>query len=508
MRENGNNPRIIFYDTWGRPGRHEEDGLCESAPQFCSYDGMQDRLTETYQTLAWNNRPAEVAPAGETLRYMKNVLDYDFYDTKFYQADRSHATVAGSYMVASVISQKITGMNNKKTGADLYLPTGVDAALAGKIHEAADAVVTSNDPKMVWDYKLDTIMPCAECSKYYTVGSGIVPPKKKAGLDVLFLGNSYTYYNDMPDLVKEFCGQNGDQIPLTITKYAKNDGELLYYLTADVLNGYINKAYDVVIIQEQSTNPSKSYAWVKQNSFPTTETIVQKIREFNSKTRIIFYNTWGRKEMHENNLCTTDATYCSYDGMQDRLTESYRSFAWINKPAEVAPVGETLRKLKDEFDFDFFDTKFYMTDKSHPTPLGSAMIASVIAQKICKYNFITSAYTPPGTTADQVKMIGTAANETINADLKKWDFKVGDPSPCPMCTDGYMIGQPVLPPLPDITPTYTIIGNTCKFPFKETDTGPLFYECTDSGTPGATWCATESDANQKMTNWNYCIRKL
>ena len=200
------------------------------------------------------------------------------------------------------------------------------------------------------------------------------------------------------------------------------------------------------LFKEQSTNPSRPYEWVRENTFPTSEVLVQKILAQNSKTRIIFYDTWGRPGKHENNQCGVNPTYCSFDGMQDRLTESYQSMAWINKPAEVAPVGETLRRLKNEDNFNFFETEFYDPDMTHPSLLGSFMIASVIAQKIAKVDNVAVKWKPAtGVTDDQALFISKAADETINDPNLKWDFKVGDPTPCPECTNGYTVGSPVLP---------------------------------------------------------------
>ena len=55
--------------------------------------------------------------------------------------------------------------------------------------------------------------------------------------------------------------------------------------------------------------------------------------------RIQYYLSWGRP-LGDDYQCNTvgDPTFCTYEAMQDRLTESYTTFGCMEKPAQVAPV--------------------------------------------------------------------------------------------------------------------------------------------------------------------------
>ena len=55
-----------WYLTWGRPNGDEE--RCDEIPQVCTYEGMQDAVTETYSTYGCMFNPGQVAPAGEAFR--------------------------------------------------------------------------------------------------------------------------------------------------------------------------------------------------------------------------------------------------------------------------------------------------------------------------------------------------------------------------------------------------------------------------------------------------------
>ena len=71
-------------------------------------------------------------------------------------------------------------------------------------------------------------------------------------------------------------------------------------------------------------------------------TLVNAIRANDPCTIPVFYQTWGRLD-GDSQFCGQLPDVCTYEGMQDRLTESYTTFASTNKPASVAPVGEAFR---------------------------------------------------------------------------------------------------------------------------------------------------------------------
>ncbi len=87
---------VVFYQTWGR-----EQGSLYTGHN--SYDAMQSALTFAYDTMAFDN-DAEVAPVGETWRYVRQVAPH----IELFSADGNHASPHGSYLAAIVLTEAIT----------------------------------------------------------------------------------------------------------------------------------------------------------------------------------------------------------------------------------------------------------------------------------------------------------------------------------------------------------------------------------------------------------------
>ena len=79
---------------------------------------------------------------------------------------------------------------------------------------------------------------------------------------------------------------------------------------------------------------------------PSTQQIVKTIRKKNPCTVPLFYLTWGRLNGDYHN-CNNADYFCTFEGMQNRLTESYKTYAYVNQPATVAPVGEAFNIYSD-----------------------------------------------------------------------------------------------------------------------------------------------------------------
>ena len=185
-------------------------------------------------------------------------------------------------------------------------------------------------------------------------------------MKILFIGNSYTFFNDMPKLLEALAEENGkDGYIDSVTK----GGRRLYEnLKEGDENGERIKAlvrendFDALILQEQSFLAIVDY-----------ERFVGGIRDLVSLVkakRNILYATWGRKTGSEklNELGLTS------EEMTNKLTEAY-ILAAKTVNAEISHVGKTFLKISKELP----DLEIYNPDLSHPSYLGSAVAA------ICHY---------------------------------------------------------------------------------------------------------------------------
>ncbi len=125
--------------------------------------------------------------------------------------------------------------------------------------------------------------------------------------------------------------------------------------------------------------------------------------------------TWGRKNGDVSN-CAAYPPICTYEGMQQRLRESYMEMAFTNL-GRVSPVGVAWKRVREEYP----EIDLYTPDESHPSYAGSYLAASVfycsIFQKSCEpSDYIGSL---DSTTAGRLR---TIASETVLDSLGLWGF--------------------------------------------------------------------------------------
>ncbi|NNF07694.1 MAG: SGNH/GDSL hydrolase family protein [Candidatus Eisenbacteria bacterium] len=178
------------------------------------------------------------------------------------------------------------------------------------------------------------------------------PPK---GLRVLFLGNSYTAYNSLPEQVRTLCAS----VSVNVTYEARTPGGTTLQDHAgnkDVQNLIKESRWDYLVLQEQSlrplADPGKMFGAVKA---------LNVFAEHNN-TRLLFFETWPRRNL--------PSSYKELSRVYDRAAELVGG--------EIAPVGEAWMLAIQ----DHPNIKLYDPDGSHPSPAGSYLAACVISASI------------------------------------------------------------------------------------------------------------------------------
>lgn len=192
---------------------------------------------------------------------------------------------------------------------------------------------------------------------------------------VLFIGNSYTYTNSMPDMFKSFALAMGDTV--TYTMSAPGGYTFQQHTTLPgTISGITAQPWDIVVLQEQSQLPSFDPAQVATDVYPYARWLDSFVNETDSCMETMFMMTWGRKNGDASN-CPFYAPVCTYAGMQQRLRESYLEMAQ-NNHASVAPVGAAWKVIVDSFP----SINLYVADESHPSVAGSYLQACVFYASI------------------------------------------------------------------------------------------------------------------------------
>lgn len=186
----------------------------------------------------------------------------------------------------------------------------------------------------------------------------------------LFLGNSYTAVNNLPNLVYQLALSNGDT--LIYDSNTPGGHQLVQHAVNATSISKINaQDWDFVVLQEQSQKPSFPPAQVAADVYPYAHQLDSMIIANNPCTETVFYMTWGRKYGDQTN-CASYPPLCTYSGMQDRLRTSYLEMA-NNEKGICAPVGSA---WWNSISIDS-TVNLYSGDNSHPNINGSYLAACV-----------------------------------------------------------------------------------------------------------------------------------
>lgn len=192
------------------------------------------------------------------------------------------------------------------------------------------------------------------------LSSGAIATAQKSAL---FIGNSYTYYNNLPAIVSAMARSTGDSLRYDSSAPGGYtfQGHSTY---APTLTKIAQGNWDFVVLQEQSQRPSFPQAQVESSVFPYARQLDSLVNLHNPCAETVFYTTWGRENGDADN-CPFFAPLCTYEGMDSLLQLRYGQMADDNQAVE-APVAAVWRQLRGTTSIDLYDT-----DGSHPSLAGS-----------------------------------------------------------------------------------------------------------------------------------------
>ncbi len=191
---------------------------------------------------------------------------------------------------------------------------------------------------------------------------------------ILFVGNSYTFYNDLPELYATTTGL----APAPEVDEVTGGGRRLVQHAADPgVAERLAEGRDAVVLQEQSQIPG--FPAGNSDRDASIEAALE-LAGAAGDARVVLYLTWGRQRGDDRN----PALFPDFEAMQDRLDEGYAAMRdaieGAGREATIAPVGDAFRRVRAR-DMALFD-RLYASDGSHPSPLGSQLAALVFARTL------------------------------------------------------------------------------------------------------------------------------
>jgi hypothetical protein len=204
--------------------------------------------------------------------------------------------------------------------------------------------------------------------------------------NVLFIGNSYVFVNDLPVLFKDLSYFGGKNIHAEME--APGGYTLENHLgTVRTIDAIKRGIWNYVILQEQSQTPVIEY--LRYNSmYPSAAKLDSIIKLFNPGAVTVFYMTWGRKNGGQQCIDTScSPVFTSYFHMQDSVKSSYTIIS-NTLSALLAPCGEAWRTARLIRPY----VNLWDADESHPTLEGSYLNACVFFAKIFNQTPVGLAY--------------------------------------------------------------------------------------------------------------------
>jgi hypothetical protein len=215
---------------------------------------------------------------------------------------------------------------------------------------------------------------------------------------VLFIGDSYTYVNDLPSTFANLAWSAGHRVDAVTLA---TGGESLAGHVADATTEPTidSQPWNTVVLQDQSEDPAvPSYRASEMD--PAVTELTQLIR--NAGARPLLFMTWG----HEAGWPAADLT--SYSSMQSAVDQGYLAIA-SQLGIPIAPVGAAWQSVVAQQP----NTVLWQGDGVHPTTAGTYLAACVFYASIFARSPVGLSYDDGLPAAEATMLQGVAASVTL-----------------------------------------------------------------------------------------------
>jgi len=234
---------------------------------------------------------------------------------------------------------------------------------------------------------------------------------------VLFIGNSYTSFNNLPGLISSIATADGN----TLTTDTHIPGGSFFSQHASnptVLNKIAANDWDFVVLQEQSQNPSFPDGQVQTDVYPYAEILVDNIYANNECSVPLFYATWGRQN--------GDSQWVGINTFEKMNNRLFNAYTYMTDQAEgmMSPIGIGFAHVKQDVAGLVDFTALYNPDQSHPSIYGSYLAACIFNNIIFDKTSIGNTFLPAGVNANEAEYLQGVADHVVYAvDSVQIDFR-------------------------------------------------------------------------------------
>lgn len=196
---------------------------------------------------------------------------------------------------------------------------------------------------------------------------------------ILFIGNSYTYRNDMPEIFLEIAKSKGKHV--VVEHCTQGKATLHIQSKRDELYEKINsRKWDYIIIQASSRDLIRDSVIIYSKTIPALKKIFSAIKNSNPTAKKLFFMTWG----YRNGFKPYD-DIDSYAAMTRKVKKGYLNLKKMFGIG-VVPIGMAWYNVRQKHK----DLILYVKDGAHPSLKGSYLTACCFYAGIFKEKAVGS----------------------------------------------------------------------------------------------------------------------
>ncbi len=247
--------------------------------------------------------------------------------------------------------------------------------------------------------------------------------------DLLHVGNSYTFFNDLELRTRALLSEMAPAEWSDGRTQRLADGGLRFtdHVSRTAQAGSAWEAslagtdtWDWVILQEQSQIPGFPQRQAEfQDSLAAAGTLDDLVEARGAQT--MFLLTWGRRDGDSGNA----ARFPDFSTMEGYLEEGYAAYrdatSTSARPTWIAPAGPAFARIHaaeiargvDPRAAESRFARLYVEDGSHPSPLGTYLVACVVAGAITGETVLGRAPSP-GVSSEDAAWLQEAAEATVH----------------------------------------------------------------------------------------------
>jgi hypothetical protein len=224
---------------------------------------------------------------------------------------------------------------------------------------------------------------------------------------VLFIGNSLTFYNELPEMFAALARSAGHAVEADMVAIG---GATLASHTASpsTLDTIGGGDWDYVVLQEQGGIPAIEEERVAE-MYPAVRLLESKISEIGAET--VLFMTWGRRDG------LPEEGFQNFQAMQSQVAAGYTEIA-RELGVMVAPVGMAWQSAISHDQ----ELELWQADSGHPTEAGSYLAASVFYAAVYQQSPEGLAYVG-GLAPETARSLQATAAHTVLVDPSEWNIR-------------------------------------------------------------------------------------